>query len=337
MLDLAVRGISCLLPALLFLLCLTWLDSYKLVRLKDLLAIIALGAVAAGGALLLNLGLMDVVTSDPRVFSRYIAPVIEETFKTLLVVHMVRSHRIGFLVDAAICGFAIGAGFALAENIYYLGSLNGAYPIVWLIRGFGTAIIHGGATGICAILSKLLAERRAATGLLVFAPGWALAVVLHSVFNHFMLSPLVSTLLVLFVLPPVFMVVFDRSEAWLRAWLGVGFDADARLLEQLEAGQFGETRVGAYLSSLRDRFPGEVLADLLCYVRLDAELSLRAKGELMMREAGFPTTLEPEIEEKLAEMRYLEKSIGPTGRLALLPLLHPGGRSLWQRQLLRKD
>jgi RsiW-degrading membrane proteinase PrsW (M82 family) len=336
MLDLAGRIGSCLLPALIFLLGLTYLDSYKLVRFKDLLLIIVSGALAAVSSLVANLGLMEILAVEPRAFSRYVAPVIEETLKTLLIVRLIRTHRIGFLVDAAIYGFAIGAGFALVENVYYLGSLASARPAVWLIRGFGTAIVHGGATGICAVLSKTLVERRSATGLKIFVPGWILAVVIHSVFNHFILSPVISTLLVLFILPPVFMLVFDRSEAWLRDWLGVGFDADARLLEQLEAGNFGETRVGSYLSSLRDRFPGEVLADLLCYVRLDAELSLRAKGELMMREAGFPTTLEPEIEEKLAEMRYLEKSIGPTGMLALMPLLHPGSQTLWQRQLLRK-
>ena len=306
-------------------------------RFKDLLLIILSGGLAAGACLVANVGLIEMLALDPRTFSRYVAPVIEETLKALLIVRLVRSHRIGFLVDAAICGFAIGTGFALVENIYYLGSLPSARPIVWIVRGCGTAIVHGGATGIFAVLSKMLAERSPASGVLNFAPGWVLAVLIHSVFNHFILSPVISTLLVLFILPPVFMLVFDRSEAWLREWLGVGFDADARLLEQLEAGQFGETRVGEYLSSLRDRFPGEVLADLLCYVRLDAELSLRAKGELMMREAGFASAIEPEIEEKLTEMRYLEKSIGATGRLALMPLLHPGSQDVWQRTLLRKS
>ena len=305
-------------------------------RFRDLLAIILTGGFAAGASLVVNLALIAIVPLDAHAFSRYVAPVIEETLKTLLVVRLVRSHRIGFLVDAAICGFAIGTGFALVENLYYLESLPTARPVVWIIRGCGTAIVHGGTSGICAVLSKLFAERRRAAGPLVFAPGWVLAILIHSVFNHFILSPVISTLLVLFILPPLFMLVFDRSEAWLRDWLGVGFDADARLLEQLEAGRFGETRVGEYLSSLRDRFPGEVLADLLCYVRLDAELSLRAKGELMMREAGFPTAIEPEIEEKLVEMRYLEKSIGATGKLALMPLLHPGSQEVWQRTLLRK-
>ena len=42
------------------------------------------------------------------------------SLKALIVVVLIRTHRIGFLVDAAILGFAVGTGFALVENLYYL-------------------------------------------------------------------------------------------------------------------------------------------------------------------------------------------------------------------------
>jgi len=32
----------------------------------------------------------------------------------------------------------------VAENLYYLASLPDTGLIVWVIRGFGTAILHGG-------------------------------------------------------------------------------------------------------------------------------------------------------------------------------------------------
>ena len=64
------------------------------------------------------------------------------------------------LVDAAIFGFAIGSGFALVENLYYLASRPDAHVAVQIIRGFGTAIMHGGATAIFAIVSVALAEKR---------------------------------------------------------------------------------------------------------------------------------------------------------------------------------
>jgi hypothetical protein len=130
-------------------------------------------------------------------------------------------------------------------------------------------------------------------------------------------------------------LVFQRSEAALRSWLDVGFDADARLIDLIGSGRFSDSRIGQYLFALRSRFQGDVVVDLLCYLRLHTELSLRAKGLLMMREAGFPVVLGQEVREKLAELDYLEQSIGRTGKLALAPFLRASGKDLWQLTMLK--
>ncbi|MEK6571657.1 MAG: hypothetical protein AABZ61_09815, partial [Bacteroidota bacterium] len=88
--------------------------------------------------------------------------------------------------------------------------------------------------------------------------------------------------------------------------------------------------------SLKNRFPGELVADMLCLLRLQVELSIRAKGILLMREAGFRVTPDPEIKEKFTELAYLEKSIGKTGQLAILPFIHTSSRELWQLHMLGK-
>jgi hypothetical protein len=59
--------------------------------------------------------------------------------------------------------------------------------------------------------------------------------------------------------------------------------------------------------------------DLLCYLRLHTELSIRAKGLLMMRESGFVNKTGEETKAKLEEMKFLENSIGTTGKLAISP------------------
>ncbi len=323
------------LPVVLFLLGLVSLDSYKLVRVRSVLSLLAVGVAAAAVALILNHALGAWPGWRPRMYSRYGAPWIEETLKVLGVMALIRSQRVGFIVDAAIAGFAIGTGFALVENVYYLTQHADMGVAVWIVRGCGTAVLHGGTTALFAIISKSVADRRSDRGWWGFLPGWLAAIVLHSFFNHFFVSPVASTLLILIVLPVVIVLVFSRSEASLRGWLGVGFDADTELLELIESGRLSESRVGVYLQSLRESFRGEVVADMLCYLRLHTELSLRAKGELMMREAGFRTQVEPETVEKLEEMRYLEGSIGATGRLAMLPFLHVSGKQLWQTYMLR--
>lgn len=323
-----------LLPVCLFLASLVYLDSYKLVRFRNIIGTILAGCAAAIVSYGVNVTILPLFGLDEGLVTRFAAPLVEEILKAVPIVLLLRTKRIGFLVDAAIYGFAIGTGFALLENLYYLTALPGSATALWVVRGFGTAVMHGGTTATFAMLASLLAERRGREKLADTIPGLLVAVAIHSGFNHFLISPLMSTALVMIALPSIVIVVFAQSERFLQSWLGKGFDIDSELLELLHSGYFSESRVGSYLQSLRERFPGEILADMLCYLRLYAELSLRAKGILMMRENGFEIQRDAIIDAKLEELRYLEKSIGPTGRLAIAPILHRNDQDIWQLRLL---
>src|SRR5512135_3201723 len=95
-------------PVLCFLAGLLWLDGYKLLRpLAVFLALMAGVAMA-----LLSYGLSDVVVNglglDRAGYSRNVAPLAEELLKGLVIVALIRSSRVGFLVDGAIYGFAVG-------------------------------------------------------------------------------------------------------------------------------------------------------------------------------------------------------------------------------------
>ncbi len=161
-------------------------------------------------------------------------------------------------------------------------------------------------------------------------PGLLFAIVLHGLFNHFFLPPVATTIVQVTAFPLVVAVVYRRSERSLREWLEIGMDVDVWLLEQIQMGRFADTKIGRYLFTLQKQFPGEILADLFCYVRLHLELALRAKGILMMQENGFEVPEDPEIREKFTELHYLESSIGKTGRLAIAPVLHLSNQELWQ-------
>ncbi|MFQ5650619.1 MAG: PrsW family glutamic-type intramembrane protease [bacterium] len=323
-----------LLPVFAFLAGLIVLDSYKLVKLRSVLAVIALGLPVALFSMLVNSSLLNVASIDLTTYSRYVAPVVEELLKAICVIYLIKTKKVGFLVDAAIYGFAIGAGFALVENVYYLSTLESTNLQLWVIRGFGTAVMHGGTTALFGIISKNLVERKSSQGMQYFLPALAFAILTHSAFNHFVLPPLLTTLSLLVFLPLLIVVVFEKSEKATRKWLGVGFDTDMELLEIITRGKISETRIGQYLESMKSSFPGEVVADMLCLLRLHLELAIRAKGILMMKSTGFEVTPDPEIKEKFQELRYLENTIGKTGKLAILPFLHTSARDLWQLYFL---
>ncbi|MBZ5640116.1 MAG: PrsW family intramembrane metalloprotease [Acidobacteriia bacterium] len=335
MIDLAARLSVGLAPVLLFLAVLISLDSYKLVSLGRTLSAIAVGGGLAAACWAAHPALSAWMGLDGTAYARYASPVIEETAKALFLVVLIRSNRVAFLVDAGILGFATGAGFTLVENLYYLGSLPAAGFGVWLVRGFGTALMHGGVTAAFGIASRALLERGGLPVFTTYFPGLLLAVTVHSAYNHFFLSPVLSTAAVLVVLPPVVYVVFERSEKALERWLNIGFDADTELLELILAGGLSTSNVGRYLQSLRDRFRGEVVVDMACYLRVHVELSLRAKGWLMLRESGFDVPPDEETRAQLEELRFLERSIGTTGKLAMAPFLRLGAKDLWQLHLLR--
>ncbi len=323
------------LPVAVFLLGLIFMDSYKLVHARTVIVTILAGCVGAVAAYPINSMVAATLRLEWTLYVRYVSPVIEETIKALFLLYMLKSNRLGFMMDAAIVGFAVGAGFSIVENLVYIHERPDADLYLWVIRGFGTAIMHGGATAIVGIMAKQLTDRLGGREWLALLPGLGTAIVIHSAFNHFFLNPMLSTVLVLVTLPALVTFIFRASERATQSWLGVGFDSDRDLLEMITTGILAENRIGNYLHSLQDRFSGEVVADLLCYLRVHLELSVRAKGLLLLRESGFDVPPDPETREQLNELRFLERSIGRTGLMALHPFLHMRRKDLWQITMLK--
>lgn len=318
------------LPVLCFLAALRALDSFKLVALRWVLALLATGSLLAGAAMALNGALLEATQLALPSYSRYVAPWVEEGLKCAVIALLVHTHRIGFAADAAVFGFAVGAGFATVENVWFVHLVPEASTLTWIVRGFGTALMHGGACAAFAVASVTLLEVRPASSWRAFVPGLALAALLHSGFNHLVAQPMVATLTTLLVLPAVLGWVFQRSERATRDWLGQGFDADVAMLAQLRSGALASTPTGQYLHTLREHLSPELRMDVLCYLQLFTELSLKAKGLLMLRENGFEAEPGSEVPALLQELEHLRRSIGPTGMHALRPLLRLRRQDLWQ-------
>ncbi len=322
------------LPVFLFLGALVVIDSYKLVTLRAVLLSVAAGALAAVASYGVNVALRPALGLDFSRYSWYVAPVVEETLKATFVVYLLRWNKVGFVVDAAIHGFGIGTGFAVLETIYYLYVSPGATLWTWIVRGLGTAIMHGGATAIMVMVSRTLQNRVDAFRVWLLLPGLGVAVVLHSLYNHFLLHPLLATGLIVLVIPYLSVAVFQRSERDTKTWVGTGFDTHLELLRVVRSGQVSRSPVGKYLATLRSRFAPEVIVDMMCLLRLRAELAIRAKAVLMMREAGFDAPPDPALKDTFEELRYLERSIGKTGLRAVHPFLDTSMRDLWQLSML---
>lgn len=321
-------------PVFLFLGALVLLDSYKLIPLRSVLIAVAAGAVSAFLSYAINIRLQPELNLDMRHYTIYIAPVVEEILKAIYIIWLFRRNKVGFVVDAATYGFAVGTGFACLENILSINTHPHPTIWTWIVRGFGTALMHCGTAGIFAMIIRTLQNRAPAFRFWFVLPGLIAAMLLHSLYNQFLVAPLLATALIMLVFPYIVIFLFKKSERETRSWLGSGFDTDQELLRVMNAGEVSDTPVGQFLKGLRASFPPEVIVDMMCLLKLRAELGVRAKGILLMREAGFEPEQDPHLAAKLEEARYLERSIGKTGMRALKPFVQTSTQDLWQLNLL---
>jgi len=328
------QGSVSVLPVLLFLAALELIDTYKLLTLGRVLRSVAVGCGVAVICYGLNTAVYASGIASPGVWPRSGAPVIEEIAKALYVVWLLRSNRVGFMVDTAVSGFAVGAGFAVLENLTYIPDLSASGLIASAIRGMGTAMMHGGATAIFGTVSANVSELRGSRSTVTFLPGLAMAIVIHELYNQPWWRPVMAAVVILVTLPVVIAFIFWRSEKVLEKWLGMKLDKDIDLLQMIATGKFGESHVGSYMRSLDNTFTPEILGDMLSYIHLSLELSARAKGDLLRREMGFEVTPDPELPGQLKELKFLESQIGRAGKMALGPLLGQSRRDIWELQQL---
>ncbi len=309
-------------PVLVFLLFLFFLDSFKLVFKSVLVASLSWGAFIAILLYLLKF-------SHP-VF----APIAEELLKSVFVLYLIRRGKVGFIIDAAIYGFASGAGFALAENLFYLHAMPEASILTWIIRGFGTAFMHGGCTAIVAMV-VIFGKSLEKNGIIFLILAFVAVSIIHYTFNLFYINPVLQTLGIVVLLAALFVIIFRYSEQRLHHWLEVEFSSEVALLNMMNRGEMLSTKAGKYLDSLKTSFPPESILDLYCYIQLYLELSIKAKRNLMLRENDFPVVVEDDIDLKLAELTALKKRIGKVGEITLMPLLSMNYRDLWKLNLLK--
>lgn len=324
-----------LIPVFLLLIVLLWLDSFKLARRSLLSFSLLWGAGGALTAWVLNSWLMEWLDMDFRLYSSFVAPLVEELLKCSWILLLIRRNRAGFMIDGAIYGFAAGAAFSMVENLWYVSlyAETGSNIMTWIVRGLGTAVMHGGTPAIFGVfcLGALNRQEDKGTALIL---GFLAAVSLHALFNSFLIPPLLSTLIIVILIPVLLALLFQRNEKSIRQWLELEFDSEASILRMIRKGEFSGTKPGAFLLSLKNHYPPEIVFDMYCFISLYLELSIRAKSMMMIKESDFIIPHDPMLSNKLAELRALEKSIGRGGMIAIAPVLRMNRKDLWKISLL---
>ena len=329
-----------LVPVFVLLAIFVWLDAFKLMRLREILGLLGLGGLAGLASYPVSGVFLDQLPIGFSIYSRFAAPWIEEAIKGAAIVLLFRFNRIGYKLDAVISGFAIGAGFSVIENIIYLTRFPDYGAGTWLVRGLGTAVMHGTTLAILAASAHEFAERenREAAGefrfnLLWFIPGYLAAVAIHMAFNQFPDRPLVAMMGAAILAPVALIGIFHFGTAEAERWLKADRAAHQAELDALRAGDWPSSPATARVEVLARRLgPDKVRR----YWELRAFLLVEAE-ETMMEEAGGDVVMDKaKIAAAFGELRVLERSLGPSSLAALKAVLPFSRNDVWEMSELRQ-
>src|SRR5262249_25091747 len=119
-LDLILKAVTAMAPVLLLLLVFDRLDIFNLISFRTIALLVGVGGLVAWRSFLVIWRGSDGFPVGFIAYSRYGAPAVEEPLKAAPVIWLFATNRVGFKLDSAIAGFAIGAGFSMVENAWYL-------------------------------------------------------------------------------------------------------------------------------------------------------------------------------------------------------------------------
>jgi RsiW-degrading membrane proteinase PrsW (M82 family) len=276
-----------LVPVLVMLVLFIWLDVFKLMTMWETLGLLALGALTAAAVYPVSGAFLDALPLGFSNYSRFVAPWLEELIKGLAVVGLFWFNRIGYKLDAVISGFAIGAGFSVVENIIYLARFPELTANVWMVRGLGTAVMHGTACAVLAATAHEFAEREtrgAASEFdfnpLWFVPGYLIAVAIHTGFNQFPDKPLLAMIGILATAPFIIMGIFRFGAVEAQQWLREEREETRAALQAWEAGKYPDDESGRKIAALVKRADEKTAARMREYCQLLTWLLLQAEDTL---------------------------------------------------------
>ena len=328
-----MQFVAALLPVVIYIFVVYKIDNFALISVRNLLLQVLYGMVTA----LVCFGLFQLtgeMLADEH--SDYVNPVLEELVKGLPLLYLASRKKIVFFIDSVICGAAVGGGFSILENIFYLllGNEMGIGTV--LFRGLEVALIHMGCSAIIAaglmLGIRLILRSRSrlpiknsdalmVISLLVVAP------VLHVCHNTFHFNPLVQFIFVIGTMGGLLVWTYFYDVEMIHRWLDTGLDKQLSLLDSIKKGQLSDTPTGHFLQSVKDAFPPEDFFDMICFVQLHVRLSVASRSRVMLWESGLerdlPLTDEMKelILSQYTEYRLLEKRLGNTARMTIAPVV----------------
>jgi hypothetical protein len=254
-----------------------------------------------------------------------------------VIISLFRFNRIGLKLDAVIMGFAVGAGFSVVENAIYLLRHPELPHTVWMVRGLGTAIMHGTTLAILAAVAHQMAERNMHAAArdyhfnpLWFVPGFLAAVAIHTLFNQFPSDPMLAMVATLVLAPISLFVIFRYGTREAEKFLADEQKEHQALVDTLHAGRFPDDPGWRRIATLADRAGPDGRGRVKEYVTVLSELILAEEDALLDESVSGERHETAGLGARFDRLAELSEQLGKTTVSALTSLLPFSRNDYWE-------
>jgi RsiW-degrading membrane proteinase PrsW (M82 family) len=322
---------------LAFLYLIKWLDFFETHRVKPILLALAWGAISVELSYLVNHPIRLILGIE--YVSTHFSPPVEEVFKSLVLLYLVRRGATTSFVDGAVYGFASGIGFAIAENMLFLSRIDvDTGVVVATLRAFTASVHHGSTTAIVGMVLAGFPLGRVNHILLRWVIGLVIAISIHTAYNdtafhHFVFGQ--TNFVVLMIIALSALTVAAAGMLWglrlerrqLRKSLGLKSGvtkSEAMLVQRIDD-------LDALLEPIEERygeFKREQVANALL---LGAQLAMKQDQIRKTRDPELRAELAPQITELKRELKQARSDVGIYIMSQVRSIIGRTSWSLWAR------
>ena len=254
-----------------------------------------------------------------------VAPVVEETLKSLILVYLIRHPRFRYIVDGAVYGIAVGIGFGLSENLFiYLPGAGEAVLGTAISRTLSTALMHATASGLVGISLGRIRRAPRDRGRIFPVFGIGLAIGLHVVYNNLARQLQGPTLLLaavgigigggVLIAWQISQGLADEKRRFANSLgLNVGVSAGERKAVQ----QLGGASIEQIFDELGDFFGAKNIALIRRLLVIQANIGILQNNLSVPASERLHKAWKEEIAEYRREIESIRRELGPSVSLFL--------------------
>jgi CheY-like chemotaxis protein/RsiW-degrading membrane proteinase PrsW (M82 family) len=267
-----------------------------------------------------------------------IAPVLEELIKAIFLLVLSTRQKITYSFHGVIYGFAIGTGFSVFENLFYIYQHPNSALEITLARVLSSSLMHATVSGFVGLMLGYVVLYGRAVRYQIFGLALALAILAHATYN-LIISSDDTTLLNLvgiffglggsFVLYRVVQQDLKRQRK----------EIQTHLLGELSSGELVALHQPEEVLEILEYYEGALGQDraeqITQYINLQAQLGMLRKTLAETQRPELTQTIQSQITSVQAQANQVRQQLGVYTSAWLRSVLPSEESDVWQHLKLQ--